>query len=136
MKTIPDISLIGTMVVCIILYVDELDAAIRGDSLALKWELSEITVLSDCATVFSWLKPALRGDRRVKVSGMWEMSVHPRLGPFKELTEERNLNIQVMLVGSRANIEDARTRVEQRWLRNDRKPPKCEIVCNLKEVHN
>lgn len=56
----------------------------------------------------------MRGDVRVKVSGMSEMLVRRRLWLFRELVQAYDLKIRVCLVGSSKNIADGMTRVDRR----------------------
>ena len=50
----------------------ELDAVLKGVNLALKWGLKDISVMTDSATVLSWLCSVPQGDFRAKVSRMSE----------------------------------------------------------------
>ena len=107
----------------------ELDAVIKGVNLALKWQLKEMTLMTDSATVHGWLHSLLTGSHRAKVSGIAEMLVRRRLSMIKELCKEYDLNVAVELVRSEANKADAVTRVPKTWLR--REQPRTSV----KELH-
>lgn len=100
--------------------VAELDAALRGVNLALKWKLKKMTLLTDSATVNGWLRSLLTGDHRVKVSGVAEMLVRRRLAMLGELRDAYGLDITVQLVRTEQNKADVLTRVPQAWLRQER----------------
>ena len=68
--------------------VAELDAVLKGVNLALKWGFKDISIMTDSATVLSWLCSVLQGDFRAKVSGMSGMLVKRRLSIVKELVNE------------------------------------------------
>ena len=48
----------------------ELDSVLRGLNLTVKWGLEKVEILTDSATVFSWLKSALFDTHTVKTKGM------------------------------------------------------------------
>jgi transposase InsO family protein len=97
--------------------VAELEAAIKGLSIALKWGLRKIVIMIDSATVFGWLQSLLSGSSRVKVSGLSEMLVRRRLFLVREMRDEFGLDLSVLLVKSGENKADGLTRVPQEWLR-------------------
>ena len=96
--------------------VAELEAVIKGLNIALKWSLREITLITDSATVHSWLESALSSSCRVKVGGLYEMLVRRRLSVIMELRTEFNLELRTKLVKSCDNKADELTRVPQLWL--------------------
>ena len=53
----------------------ELDAVIKGLTLAISWGLKELVVITDSQTVFGWLSALLNNTQRVKVSGLHEVVV-------------------------------------------------------------
>ncbi len=57
----------------------ELEAVIKGVTLAIKWDLKEVEIMTDSATVFGWLVSLLTKDRRIKTHGLGEALVHRRL---------------------------------------------------------
>ena len=56
--------------------VAKLDAIVKGFNLAIKWQLKEITLVTDSATVHGWLQSLLTASHWIKVMGMAEMLVH------------------------------------------------------------
>ena len=96
--------------------VAELDAVLKGVNLALKWGLKDISIMTDSATVLSWLCSVLQGDFRAKVSGMSEMLVKRRLSIVKELVNEYGLVITPTHVKSCKNKDDVLTRMNRMWL--------------------
>ena len=106
--------------------VTELDAVNKGVNLALKWWSKKATLVTDSATVHSWLHASLTGSQRVKVSGAAEMLVRRRLVMVEELCKEYGLDITVLLVKSEANKADLLTRVPKPWLRAEQ--PRVPLV--------
>lgn len=96
--------------------VAELDAALKGINMALKWDLTDIEVVTDSATVEKWLRSAIEGDCRVKVAGMSEVLVRRRLSIISDLAKECGTRFSVILVASGENRADALTRVSKAWL--------------------
>ena len=93
----------------------ELDAAIRGISLAVNWGLKEIVLMSDSATVVKWLTNSITNLQTIKCNGMAELLVKRRIGIFKEMIETMNLSIKIRLIPSAQNKADALTRVPVKW---------------------
>jgi transposase InsO family protein len=100
--------------------VAELEAVLKGISLATKWSFKEIDVVTDSATVRHWIASVLEGDRRPRASGMSEMLVKRRLGLLAELIKELELRVTVTLVESCRNKADVLTRVNKAWLKKER----------------
>jgi hypothetical protein len=48
----------------------ELEAIIKGINLALRWQLVEIEIVTDSATVHGWLSSILTKDKRIKTRGL------------------------------------------------------------------
>lgn len=96
--------------------VAELEALLKGLNLAIKWELQEIRMVTDSATVHGWVTSVICDTKRPKVKGMNEMIVKRRLGVIYQLCEEYKLNLSIQLVRSASNKADALTRVPQKWL--------------------
>lgn len=116
----------------------ELDAVVRGVNLAIKWHLTDVVVMTDSATVHSWLLSVLTDSHRVKTHGMAEMLVRRRLSVVKMLTIEYGLNLRVEWVPSSSNKADSLTRVQQNWLTSDQSNVCVVGVCleSLRESHN
>ena len=53
----------------------ELTAMVQGVNLAAMWNAKRVTIKTDSATVYGWLRSALRGDKRIKASGLSRMLV-------------------------------------------------------------
>jgi ribonuclease HI len=96
--------------------VAELEAVIKGITLALKWNLSDIEILTDSGTVHGWMKSLLEGDRRIRVHGLSEALVHRRLSLIKDVIDECKLKVSISYVRSNFNKADELTRVPKRWL--------------------
>ena len=94
----------------------ELDAVIKGISLAILWEAKEVALRADSATVFNWIRDALSGRARLRSKAQVEMLIRHRLWVVPQLVEEFGLNVDVALVRSRENPADALTRVPRQWL--------------------
>ena len=65
--------------------VAELEALLKGINLALKWDLRNIELMTDSATVYGWVQITLSEERRVRTKGAAEMVVKRRLGVLKSL---------------------------------------------------
>jgi hypothetical protein len=94
----------------------ELDAVVKGINLALKWDVKELEVRTDSATVFGWLKSILTNERRIKTRGLGEALVIRRLSLVKTIVEEYELKMTVVFVNSSSNIADRLTRVPRKWI--------------------
>jgi ribonuclease HI len=94
----------------------ELESIIKGLNLAIKWNITEIEVMTDSSTVHSWVTSMLTKDRRIKTHGMGEALVHRRLTLLADLIEECGLNVKIALVKSEQNLADKLTRVPKKWL--------------------
>ena len=99
--------------------VAELDGVIRGISLAVKWNIKKLHVMTDSATVYSWVKSIIANSKRPKVCGLGEMLIRRRLSMIVELVELYSLEVEMKLVRSEENKADVLTRVPKSWL--DRK---------------
>ena len=95
--------------------VAELEAVLKGITLALKWKLTKVDLITDSATVFGWVNSVIEDTRRPKVNGLSEMIIRQRLvGTIGQLIEEYNLVLKIRLVRSAENIADVLTRVPQK----------------------
>ena len=75
--------------------VAELDAILKGFNLALKWSVKRVTLVTDSAAVYGWLRSLLTGSRRVKTSGIAEMLVRRHLHMIAELRDEYGVQVEV-----------------------------------------
>ncbi|XP_035828301.1 uncharacterized protein LOC101862068 [Aplysia californica] len=125
--------------------VAELEAVMKGVNMAIKWNISEIEVITDSATVAGWIKTVLSEERRVHTKGAAELIVKRRLGILKSLINEFGLVLSVTLVPTRKNKADILTRVKKEWLSTggygmeEGEPEPC--VCatghlDLKDLHD
>jgi len=94
----------------------ELEAAILGVKMALKWELRDLTVMTDSATVFGWLQSVVTESHKVKTRGLGEMLVRRRLAIVDELCKDWGLRLKIKWLKSEDNKADELTRVKKCWL--------------------
>ena len=96
--------------------VSELDAVLKGVNLALKWQLCKFEIMTDSATVCSWVRSVITGDSRIKTKGSAEMLIRRRLSDLRDLISQFGLSVKVSLVKSAQNRADVLTRVKKSWL--------------------
>ncbi|XP_067929784.1 uncharacterized protein [Watersipora subatra] len=53
--------------------VAELEAALKGIKLALKWKMKNVQVITDSATVYGWINSVIEDTKRPKVTGLNEI---------------------------------------------------------------
>ena len=72
----------------------ELDATIKGINMAVKWDPSNIELITDSATVFRWLKSAVERSHNVHCKAMGELLIKRRLQTLKEIltTDQNNIS--------------------------------------------
>ncbi|XP_076043782.1 uncharacterized protein LOC143026883 [Oratosquilla oratoria] len=99
--------------VCHHINVSELNTAIKGVNLVLKWGLREIEI----RTVAGLMNSVLMVEKRVSTKGAAEVLVKRRLGILRELIDEFGMKIRVTEVLSGINKADALTRVKKSWLK-------------------
>ena len=108
-----------------------MEAIIKGVNLAIAWQLQEVNIRTDSATVFSWLRSLLEKDKPIKARGLGEALTRRRLSIIADTLFECNLVASVSLVRSEENKADQLTRVPQGWL----KPSVChQVVAAAVEV--
>lgn len=112
----------------------ELDAVLKGLNMAAKWNMQNIELLTDSATVFGWLNSVFFDSHKVKTKGMSEMLIKRRLAVAKELCTEYGLQVTVQWVKSAQNKADVLTRVPRRWLEIDRSEDGKDDVCFVSVV--
>lgn len=120
--------------------VAELDAVLKGVNLAVKWDLREVEVRTDSATVVGWLKSISSAENRVRTKGASEIIVKRRLGILQELMEVCSLKLTAVFVPSEKNKADGLTRVKRAWLGMPKeKGNETELCCvgvpSVKELH-
>ncbi|MEL7309034.1 MAG: DDE-type integrase/transposase/recombinase, partial [Pseudomonadota bacterium] len=94
----------------------ELEAVLKGVNMAANWEISNLKIIVDSATVFGWLRSTFEDTDRVKMHGMSEILVKRRLCLLKEIRDEVFDSISIELVPSQKNKADALTRVDKKWM--------------------
>ena len=100
--------------------VAELEAVVKGLSLALRWDMRKVDVITDSASVYNWVRSMLEDTHRPRVSGLSEMIIRRRLGIIAQLIEEYGMEIGIRLVPSANNLADSLTRVPNKWLQEVR----------------
>ena len=80
--------------------VAELEAAIKGVSLALKWKVKNLSLMTDSSSVYRWVSSVLEDTRMPKVNGLSEMIVKRRLEIINDLVIEYGIVLNVRLVQS------------------------------------
>ena len=119
--------------------VAELEAVLKGVNLCIKWELKEVTVVTDSATVCEWVRRTLSEEKRIKTKGAAELLIRRRLCVLKELIKEYDIKISVELVKSERNKADDLTRIFRRWMTPDTEREAkgtCAAACDLKKLHD
>ena len=119
--------------------VAELESVLKGINLALKWDLKNVELRTDSATVQGWVSTVINEDKRVKTKGAAEMLVKRRLGVLRDLLDEYDLRLTVSLVSTHKNKADALTRVKKEWLKTPNAERiignSCGAVC-VKDLHD
>ena len=114
----------------------ELNAVLKGINLAIKWELREIEIRTDSATVLSWVTSTVEESGRIRTKGAGEVIVKLRLGILGELISEFKLQIKAVFVPSERNNADALTRIKKQWLVEKEEVPVCCLgIGELEELH-
>jgi len=110
----------------------ELDAAIKGLNLAVKWGKRKFNLKVDSKAVFGWLKSVIDKTHNVKTHALYELVIRRRLDYVSELIEQENLNLSVELVTSAKNIADSLTRLPSNWpIENP-----VNILTDVVDIHN
>lgn len=94
--------------------VAELDAAIKGLTLAAEWGIKELTLNTDSRTVYGWLNNLLGNERRIKVGGLYEAIVRRRLQIILDIVDGAAMSVCVQWVPSKDNLADELTRVPEK----------------------
>jgi ribonuclease HI len=97
----------------------ELEAVIKGVNLAVRWELEDLEILTDSATVYGWLKSLITKERRIVAHGLSEVLVKRRLKLLEDLFHECHIEVSVTLIKSFENRADKLTRVPHSWLKSE-----------------
>ncbi len=95
----------------------ELDAVLKGINLASKWAVKELTLATDSATVFGWLRSIVHGTHNVRTKALSELLIRRRLDILREAIVQEGLIVKPMLVRSRDNKADVLSRIPAQWAR-------------------
>ena len=106
----------------------ELDSVLKGLNLAAMWNLDEVEIVTDSATVFGWLQSALYDTHMVRTRGLSEILVKRRLSLVRDVCKECGIRASVSWIQSCKNKADVLTRVSKKWLQ------KCAVLPNLKKM--
>jgi transposase InsO family protein len=99
--------------------VSELDAAIKGVNLCLRWGIRKFRLMTDSATVVGWFKCVFQDGHRVRTRALSEALISRRLDILRETKDQYGLKVDVVFVRSEQNKADRLTRVPKIWLRPD-----------------
>ena len=94
----------------------ELDAIVRGVTMALKWGKRKMILKTDSSSCYGWLKAVIDHTHNVKVKGLDEIPIRRRLQILSEIVETEELSLSVELVPSKLNRADMLTRVPSKWM--------------------
>ena len=97
----------------------ELVSVMKGVTLATRWGVRHLEIMTDSASVYWWLRSLSKGDQRLRVSGDGEMLIRRRLALIEATLEEYGVEWTVTLVPSEQNRADAVSRVPQTWPKAD-----------------
>ena len=84
----------------------ELDAAIKGINMALKWGFRSFSLMTDSVTVKGWLSSVFTGSHNVRTRAMSELLIKRRLDVLREINTQEKLSVQIEFVCSEKNIAD------------------------------
>ena len=97
----------------------ELVSVMRGVTLAMRWGVKQLEIMTDSASVYWWLQSLATGDQRLCVSGDGEMLIRRWLELIAATLKEYGVEWSVHLVPSKDNKADALSRVPQTWPKAD-----------------
>ena len=113
---------------------------LKGINLALKWNLNEVELKTDSATVVGWINTIINNDKRVKTKRASEMIIKRRLGIFKDVLNEFRVTLHVTFVPTQKNKADSLARVCKEWLTLEKYATNdFDKFCSgldIQEVHN
>ena len=106
--------------------------------MALKWNLKQVEVKTDSATVYNWVLAVLTKEKRVRTKGDSKLIVKRRLGVLEDLINEFDLQMNIVLVPTHENKADCLTRVKKSWLTRCDKSRVSNECCaaSVQEVHD
>ena len=95
----------------------ELEAAIRGLSLAVNWQAKHVRLMTDSKTVASWLRDVVGNVRRTKIKGLHEVLMQRRLQIVSDLVITACMDVSVEWVPTAQNRADIVTCVSPAWVK-------------------
>ena len=117
--------------------VAELEAVLKGINLCAKWNLRDVTVLTDSATVLHWVRTMISEEKKIRTKGAAEILIKRRLGTLKSIIQELGMSVEVKLVKSDENKADVMTRVKKiRLVNQNTACPSVESVRDMHERHH
>jgi len=121
--------------------VSELDAAIRGINLALRWGKRDFLLITDSATVYGWLKAVIDRSHNIRTRALSEILIRRRLDTLQQIIAQEELKIRVRLVESSKNRADRLTRIPSKSLMRSGKTCMAAVTPNnvtledIKSIH-
>ena len=107
----------------------ELEAVIKGLSLAAKWDVTNVQLMTDSKTVAGWLKQITDNVRRVKTKGLHDVLVQRRLQLIDDLVMTAGMTVQVQWISSSENKADELTRVPLDWVKRFKARYAADVAC-------
>eukprot|EP00117_Sycon_ciliatum_P011312 scpid18689/ scgid1770/ Gag-Pol polyprotein; Matrix protein p10; p20; Capsid protein p25; Nucleocapsid protein p14; Protease p15; Reverse transcriptase/ribonuclease H p90; Integrase p46 len=101
--------------------VAELNAVLRGLTLATDYRVKTATVVTDSKTVYGWLSARLGNIHRVKTNSLFDVVVERRLQAVEDIVAETGMQVHLRWVPSAENKADKLTRVPDTFVRCWRK---------------
>ena len=98
--------------------ISELEATIRGLSLAANWQIKRVRLMTDSKTVASWLGDVIDNVRRTRTKGLHEVLVQRRLPIVSDMIVTSGIDVSVDWVPTARNGADALTRVSAAWIKH------------------
>ena len=95
----------------------ELEAAIKGLSLAIGWNFETVHLKTDSKIVASWLRDVIGNVRRVRTKALYEVLVQRRLQIVADMIQTAKWTVTVDWVPSAGNPADVMTRVPEAWVK-------------------
>jgi len=103
--------------------VAELEAALRGLAMCIKWNVNNVTLKCDNKSVVSWIRESVAEFSKVNTKCMSVLLIRRKLSMIKELCSEYKIKLTVEYVQSSSNKADVLTRIP--------KFIKSELCCNI-----
>ena len=111
----------------------ELEAVIKGLSLAAKWDATNVQLMTDSKTVAGWLKQITDNVRRMKTKGLHDMLVQRHLQLIDDLVVTAGMTVQVQWIRSSENKADELTHVPLEWVKRFKARYDADIACDSRQ---